>query len=133
MKQDICKAVAKRGYITENEINCFKSRMNRGDDSANYDDLFQNYGVMISPEQTAKGLSWLLNQWKTPRGIERKNNPFGAREISTLENFDHFELVDFYNAGSWRPFYLPVYRVVGAAGYPDFEYYVNGGQLIITA
>lgn len=79
--------IIERGFITESEINLLKNRVNNGRaDVCELDDLG---GLAITDEQTAKDLNWLLNKWKTPRGTERKNNPFGYREEDILENFDH--------------------------------------------
>lgn len=132
MKQ-IANLVARRGFILESEISCIKSRANRGN-FEDYEKLFaESYGVQISPEQTAKGLSFLLNLWKTPRGKERKNNPFGYREQAILDDFKEFQFVDIYNASrGYCPFYLPVYRVIANDG-SAFEYYYNFEGLTITA
>lgn len=131
--KNISKLVANRGYILESEISCIKSRANRGN-FEDYEKLFADcYGVLISMEQTQKGLSFLLDLWKTPRGKERKNNPFGYREQSILDNFERFEFVGLYNASrGWYPFYLPVYRVIAKDG-SSFEYYYNFEGLTITA
>lgn len=131
--KNIYNAVSNRGYILKNEIICLKSRANRGN-FEDYEKLFaDSYGVQISPEQTAKGLAFLLNLWKTPKGKERKNSPFGYRETAILENFARFEFVDFYNAGNaWVNNYLPVYRVIATDG-SAFEYYYNFEGLTITA
>lgn len=82
----------------------------------------------IEAVQAEKGLTWLKDKWKTPRGVERKNNPFGRREEYVLENFSHFSLVDFYDAGrnGWA-FYLPVYRVHAKDG-ASFDYYAGSWQ-----
>lgn len=127
--KNITKLVEARGFILENEIITLKSRLSRGVEQDA--DLTYNYApVAISPEQTEKGLSWLLNQWKTPAGKERKNNPFGYREQDILDNFDRFALVDFYDAGRFCSFFVPVYRVISRSG-ASFEYYYNGGQIQI--
>jgi hypothetical protein len=128
MEQNILQAVANRGFIQEREIITLKSRLNRGDSSTL--DLFDGGPVAISEDQTKKGLSWLLNQYKTPRGVERKNNPFGRREVAALESFERFELVDFIDGGNrYVSFFLPVYRVIGSGA--SFDYYVNGGACVI--
>lgn len=124
MKQDICNLVASRGYITEREIITLKSRMNRGDYSGL--DIFDRGQVSITPEQTTKGLAWLLNQWRGKSGRERKNNPFGLREQNAIDTFERFELVDFIDGGNcYVSFYLPIYRVIGSGA--SFDYYVSGG------
>lgn len=119
-----------KDYLTEGEINLIKNRMNRGEDI----DLSKMYdlgGLFITPEQTQKGFDWLWNLYKTPRGVERKNNPFGYREEDILENFDHFEITDFYNAGNrYVNWYMPVYRVIGKNG-SSFEYTMKQGEIYI--
>lgn len=83
---------------------------------------------IIFPDQAAKGLAWLMSKWKTPKGKERKHNPFGLREQKVLENFRRFRLVDFYNASTnLASFYVPVYRVESLAG-NSFDYYAAAWQ-----
>ena len=131
LSNDIIREAAEKNCISEQEILLIKNRMNRGE-VIDLEPLFENYGIRLTAEQDKKGIDYLLNLYKTPRGVERKNNPFGYREIDTLENFDHFELVDFYDCGKYgHHFYLPVYRCCGRAGHPDFEYYFNGEVNII--
>jgi hypothetical protein len=127
MKTNFYETIAAAGVITERQIITIKSRANRG---ADVWEIFNNGNLRITQEQTKKGLSWLLNQWKTPRGIERKNNPFGYREQEIINNFDRFALVDFYNVGRYFPFFVPVYRVISRSG-SSFEYYYNAGRISI--
>lgn len=84
----------------------------------------------IRDVQAKQGLAWLLGKWHTPRGTERKTNPFSAREENVLRNFDHFEIVDWYDIGADRdalPWYIPVYRVIGRSG-NSFTYYAGSWQ-----
>ena len=125
----------KKGKIlTEAEVNLIKNRMNRGDmtDYENFSKFVEKYeGVRLTPDQTKKGFDWLMNLYKTPRGVERKNNPFGYREQYVLDNFSHFELKDFYNAGNrYHDFYVPYYEVVSKDG-RTFEYAMYGGEIHI--
>lgn len=118
-----------KGYITEREILVLKARMNRGEEV----DLHKIHedGMDITPEQTKKGYDWLMNQWKTPRGMERKNNPFGYREENILDNFERFEITDFYNIGNiYHNYYVPVYTVYAKEG-GYFEYILKGGEVSI--
>ena len=86
--------------------------------------------IALSDEQVQKGYDWLMDQWKSPKGAERKNNPFGYREQDVLENFDTITFNGYYDAGNYyRSFYLPLYLVSGAE--TTFEYYVSGGQINI--
>ena len=75
-----------KGYLTEREILLLKARLNRGED-VDLSAIYSSDGFAITEEQTKKGYDWLMNQWKTPRGVERKNNPFGFREEDILDNF----------------------------------------------
>lgn len=123
-----------KGYLTEREILLIKRRLNgKKMTLTQFWDTIGYEGIKITPAQTQKGLDWLNDQWKTPRGAERKNNPFGTREQDTLKTFQRFELADFHDASSAYndfKYYLPVYRVIGKKG--AFEYYVSGGNIHIT-
>ncbi len=126
-----------KDYISEREVSILKRRLNNKKTTCN--DIFKDHedGFRITKPQAEKGLSWLLNLWKTPRGVERKNNPFGYREQDILEHFTHFQLVDFYDAASYTAqnmdihFYVPIYRVFAEVGQDKdvrtFDYYVEAG------
>src|SRR6056297_2276144 len=73
--------------------------------------LYDGEGVELSHEQSQKGYNYLMDKWKTPRGSERANNPFGYREEETLKNFSGIKLKDFYSERG--NYYYPVYRVEG--------------------
>jgi hypothetical protein len=91
-------------------------------------DYIHRYNPKIMPEQAAKGYEWLLSKWKTPKGAERKHNPFGFRETSVLENFKGFRLVDFKDISTTEmPFYVPVYEVESHDG-NSFIYYAAAWQ-----
>lgn len=87
------------GVISEKDLNLLKSRLNR--DLCKYEDiepLFLDY-IALSDDQTAKGVSWLRDLYKSPSGKIRKNNPFGAREIDVLEGENvRIDLRGFYDA-----------------------------------
>lgn len=88
-------------------------------------------GFLLGSDQVTKGYVWLIDQWKTPNGKERKNNPFGYREQDALNNFDHITLKGYYDAGNYhRSYYIPLYDVYAIDGY-GFEYYVWGGKINI--
>jgi hypothetical protein len=88
-------------------------------------------GIPLTPEQVEKGRAWLMNQWKTETGAERKNNPLGYREQEILNKFDTIKLKGFYDAGNMNfHFYVPLYEVEGDN--TSFEYYVSGGQISIV-
>jgi hypothetical protein len=118
-----------KGYLTEAEVNLIKTRMNRGE-KVDLTSLYEKGGIKLTKDQEKKGYDWLMNLWKTPKGVERKNNPFGYREQHVLENFSHFELADMYNAGRMTDFYVPYYRVVSKDG-RTFEYYGGGDRINI--
>lgn len=107
-----------------------------------------NEGITLTPEQTEKGIKWLRDQWKTPRGIERKHNPFGYREEEILDNFSHFTFEGFYDDANYymsrdgHHNYLPIYGVHGKLAddsTSSFDYYMargtgyNGGSVEIIA
>jgi len=117
--------------LTEQEVLLIKNRLSNK--RMHIDEVFDYMpedGWKLTPEQTKKGLDWLMNQWKTPHGIERKNNPFGYREQNVLEKFKEFRLSDFFDTAnvyaqqSGMHFYVPVYDVIGKDG-SGFQYYVS--------
>lgn len=123
------------GVISEKDLNLLKSRINRG--LCKYEDiepLFLDY-VTLSDDQTAKGVNWLRGLYKTPAGKERKNNPFGAREISVLEGENiKIDLCGFYDAGRYgRHNYIPNYCVYSNGGSFDYVPYCEGHECYITA
>lgn len=131
MKQTNAQIVAKsieRGYILENEINLLKKRLNAGESDEFMEAIYDNGGIELSEEQNAKGYAWLLDKWQTPTGKERKNNPFGYREMEALKDFSHFKIAGFFDAG-WYGFHswMPIYDVYAKDGY-GFQYIVKGGQ-----
>lgn len=118
--------IEKAGVITESEIRILKRRANAGDkEAANFWPC-----VPVTPEQSEKAYKWLLNQYKTPRGVERKNNPFGYREMQIIDTWscetDRATFQGFYDAGC-KNFhnYVPCYEFGG------MEYYVCGGIQIV--
>lgn len=120
--------IAASGVISEREILTIKSRLNRGLDCW---EIFNNGNLTITPEQSEKGFKWLWNQYKTPCGKVRKNNPFGTWEISALEDFAGFELVDFVDAGNgFVRWFVPVYRVKSNLS-GEFDYYLKNGEICI--
>lgn len=135
-KSFISSSVASRPdySITEREILTLKARINR-DAPGVWDDvetLFDHYTEpLITEEQSEKGLAWLLNQWKTPAGRVRKNNPFGERETEIISNFSYFTLEEFANVGRHFNYFVPVYCCYDKFG-NSFSYYVNGGRFVLS-
>lgn len=123
---EIFANIEKNGVITEKEINLLKRRANAGDkEAANFWPCIE-----LTAEQSERAYKWLMNQYKTPRGVERKNNPFGYREINILESWDvendRATFQGFYNAGRYGFHnYVPCYEFGG------MKYYVCGGIQII--
>lgn len=120
----IISEIETKGFITEREILLLKRRANAGDkEAANFWPCVECTG-----EQTEKTYKWLKNLYVTPNGKERKNNPFGYREMNILDNWngEKAEFKGFYDAGRYGFHnYLPVYDFGG------MEYYVCGGIQII--
>lgn len=143
--------VLKSDTITERDILNLKKILNGWSTTSVTDDekkqltdrIWANYdmdGQKLTAEQNAKGITWLRDQWKTPRGIERKNNPFGYREEEVIADFSHFTFSYFYDDArvydKVHHNYLPTYTVVAKSG-ATFEYYMargtgyNGGSVSI--
>lgn len=94
------------------------------------DKSLEDFGVQLEQSHIEQGKQWLLNQWKTPNGKERKNNPFGYREQDALDNLRTIELAGYYDCGRSRSYYIPMYDVLTKDGY-GFQYYVEGGEIQI--
>lgn len=120
---DLIKSIEGKGIITEREILLLKRRANNGDrDAANFYPGSEKV-IEVTDEQSEKGFKWLYNLYKTPAGKERKNNPFGYREMDILDNYngERFTFVGFYDdLNRFRSCYIPIYELNG------MEYYYNG-------
>ena len=77
--EQIIAAAEERGWIEENEILLLKRRRNRGER------IQIENPIPVSYEQAQKGFAWLWDKYRTPRGAERKNNPFSNPEEKALE------------------------------------------------
>ena len=135
--QTLAREIAKRGQITEREKQLIQNRLNRYQSEVNHTDyeiMFANGEISVTDEQARKGFLWLWNQHKTPMGKERKNNPFGYREIDVLnearENGATFTFDGFYDAGRVYRHCLPLYSLYNEKG--SFQYYVCGGEINIV-
>ena len=126
---DLLKKIETTLEITEQEVSLLKIRLNKGE-KIDMSVIWDNE-ISITKQHTTKGLNWLRNEYKTPYGKERLNNPFGYREIDVLESDDiTFYFRGFYDAGRYNfHVYLPIYLVSGAG--TSFEYYVVGGKIQI--
>lgn len=120
---DLIKNIEEKGIITEREILLLKRRANNGDrNAANFYPGSEKV-IEVTDEQSEKGFKWLYNLYKTPAGKERKNNPFGYREMDILDNYngERFTFVGFYDdLNRFRSCYIPIYELNG------MEYYYNG-------
>mgnify|MGYP001090387523 CR=1 FL=1 len=121
------------GIITERQIIDLRSFLNNNPEerAVIFGAIHEREGLDLSPEQNGRGHKFLLNLWKTPRGIERKNNPFGYREQEILENFTHFTLKSFYDNSRYGmpAYWLPLYEC--HSNNNSFEYYYDGEIHII--
>ncbi len=117
--------IEKTKTISEKTLKLLLRRKNAGekfDDSVIWDNE-----IVLSKDQSKKGLDWLKNLWKSPTGKERSTNPFGSREESIIESAKEIHLRGFYDAGnSSHSFWVPLYRV------EEMEYYVSGGKINIV-
>jgi len=129
-KQVFLEEIKKKDVITEREILLIKRRLNEG--TYKSEDVNEIDTKKLTPEQNEKGFKYLYDLYKSPTGKERVNNPFGDREEEVLNNFSHFELVDWYDNGNqYYKNYVPVYRVVAKDG-SGFEYVMKVGKIEIT-
>ena len=124
--RDLIKSIEKRGIIEEREILLLKKRANAGDKEAA---RWCPENIRVTDEQARKGFNWLYNLYKTPRGIERRNNPFGYREMDILDEWNEaegFRFCGWYDDGRFGYHaYTPIYETGG------MEYYVWGGKIRI--
>lgn len=124
MAKKATKDILKQKVLSEGDILLLCRRANAGEE------VYIDEEYDITEEQTKKGLDWLKNQWKTPRGVERKNNPFRYREQDAIDTFVKFTFDGLYNAGNqYHDFYLPIYTVEGKD--TSFQYVVQMGKIMI--
>jgi hypothetical protein len=121
--------------ITEKQIHLIGRRLNAKSDLKEMQELYDlaiEEGVEVTAEQSLKGFNWLMNEYKTPRGIERKNNPFGYREQEALDaGLKAFTYDGHFDAGNaYVSWYAPIYTYIGKDG-GSFQYYVGGGKINI--
>ena len=127
--QEILKQVETTNAISEQMINLLNRRLNSGE-KIDLQYIWDN-DIELERSQVKKAEKWLLNQWKTPAGKERLNNPFGYREEEALETLETMYLRGFYDAARYgqTSWFTPIYIVSGKE--TSFEYYVNGGKIEI--
>lgn len=120
--EQIIAAAEARGWINENEIATLKRRQNRGER------IQIENPIPVSYDQAKKGFAWLWDKYRTPRGAERKNNPFSNPEEKALEwakmHGARFTFNDFYGTGNnW---YEPIYELITPIC--DIQYIASLGQ-----
>lgn len=125
MKQTTEKIIAaaeERGWINENEILLLKRRRNRGER------IQIENPIPVSYDQAQKGFAWLWDKYRTPRGAERKNNPFLNPEMKALERAKkhgaRFTFNGFY--GTRNNWHEPIYELITPIC--DIRYIVSLGQ-----
>ena len=109
-------------------MNLIKLRLNKGE-KINLDFLYDNE-IELEATQVKKGAKWLYNLGFTPKGAERKNNPYGGREEEVVKDVKSITLLGFENINFWSAFYVPHYRVSSKDN--SFDYYMKGGKIEIT-
>lgn len=121
--EKIIAAAEERDRINENEILLLKRRRNRGER------IQIENPIPVSYDQAQKGFAWLWDKYRTPRGAERKNNPFSNPEEKALEwakmHGARFTFNGFYGTGNNR--YEPIYELITPIC--DIQYIVSLGQI----
>jgi hypothetical protein len=128
MSQSAKKVIdSKAPLMTEQELNLVKRRLNDGTmDVHKFWEDRNSEPIQLTEAQNKKGYDWLKNLWVTPTGKEREMSPFGYREEQVMRNFDHIEVIDFYDMSRTSDFhnYVPLYSVVAKDG-SAFDYYYD--------
>ncbi|MES2409546.1 MAG: hypothetical protein V4509_04600 [Patescibacteria group bacterium] len=131
----ITTEILKQDILTESDIKLLCRRANNEDTRAEVLEALNNEdeSYNITVEQSQKGLAWLKNQNQTPRGVTRKNSPFGHRELDAINFFTHFTFDGLYNAGNAHMnYFIPIYTVHGHDnGHVSFQYVLSGGKINI--
>lgn len=127
-KLQLLKDINARKIITEAELRLVFSRLNHGVYTADQvNKMLTSFdGLKLTSEQNKKGYEYLMDQWKTPKGVERKNSPFGYREEDVLKDFKEIRLVEAFDAGNiYRSYHIPIYNVYAKDG-SLFMYHMRG-------
>ena len=121
--EQLIREIKTNNVINEKHILLLRRRLNEGE---RIEINFWDNPIDITREQTEKGLNFLINQDKTPKGKIRQNSVFGFRERNILENFSHFTFSGFKNISKYGqiPNFAPVYNVHSKDGY-SFQYYYD--------
>lgn len=127
------KKLAKQKKYSEKELNALKNYMNKNPKEANSLNnlVADKEGTKLDKTQVAKGFKYLYNLGFTPKGVERRNSPYGYREEYIVKNPKTIELKQFHDAGNRNySFYVPYYEAIGKDG-TSMEYFVSGGKINI--
>ena len=123
--------------FSDKDVNLVKRRLNDGK-IKNQNEIFGNAegnftNKELTKEQQQKGKEYLIDQWKTPNGVERKNNPMRYREQEILTNFDRIELKEYHDISRYgqKSYYVPLYQVYSKDG-DSMEYYVDSNGVNIV-
>lgn len=117
-----------KNTLTTKEVKLLFRRANNGEGAEFIEMVWDNAKQITDPQQ---GINWLINLMKTPNGRERKNNPFGYREMNVVNNIEGINLIGSYNAGNkYFDFFVPLYEVEG--GDDAFQYYFANGKINIV-
>lgn len=120
--------ILQKETISFKEVRLLLRRMNNGEQI----DLTVVWDEPKRLEDPDQGIKYLMGRWKTPKGVERKNNPFGYREVDILEDFSHFEFAGTYDTGNrYFSYNVPLWNVVANHG-GSFQYYMKGGEIHIV-
>ena len=117
-----------KNTLTTKEVKLLFRRANDGEGAEFIEMVWDNAKQITDPQQ---GINWLINLMKTPNGRERKNNPFGYREMNVVNNIEGINLIGSYNAGNkYFDFFVPLCEVEG--GDDAFQYYFANGKINIV-
>lgn len=117
-----------KNTLTTKEVKLLFRRANNGEGAEFIQMVWDNAKQITDPQQ---GINWFINLMKTPNGRERKNNPFGYREMNVVNNIEGINLIGSYNAGNkYFDFFVPLYEVEG--GDDAFQYYFANGKINIV-
>jgi len=126
--EDIVKEIFKSKSISEQEINLLKRRLNAGEKVEGLEYMIDDE-ISLTGDQNAKGKKYLKNVFRTPKGAERKNHPFGYREQEAIDSLKEFYFAGFHNPSFFGKNFQPVYTAVGKDA--NFDYQLAGGKLEI--
>ena len=126
----LVETIKEQGFVTEQQINLIKKRINKSDESASemFNLLDSVMPIKLTAEQTAKGREWLLRKNLKNNGQFRKNATLSENNISVLKDAKtEAYLSEFYYLGNgFITNNSPIYRYANSDDY--FEYYVQGGD-----